>query len=528
MCTKRPGDFGRYLNNDIIYGNLVYLGTPSAQADDYENYGSSIFSFGGTNLIGASIGVAGNLILTSANPLLGPLANHGNGLLTYSLLPGSPAIGVGNVGATWSSPVDGRGSPRLLNGLVDLGAVERQPYVVTNLNDSGPGSLRAAVALDDDGSAISFAPNITSGTLNLTSGPINLTSNVSISGPSSGRLSIDANGSSRIFTVQPGVTATINSLTLADGKATQGGAIYNFGNLTVTGSTFVNDLAVDDTVNFGAGGAIYNATGASLLVTGSTFAHDSATGPIGPAGGVPNAYGGAIFNATGATLSASDDTFDAGTAQAGSFAVGRYGADGYLLYNGFNSAGAFNNVPAYATTSVSGASYYTWDLAGSDPRGLVNPNVPPARLISAIYGQTFTIDVNITDGNAHRVSLYLLDYDGNNTRAERIDVINPTTGAILDTRNVSSFSPGEYLSWTVSGHVQFKVTNTAAATTNALVSGLFFDAAPAGSSGPATFMRDRLQLAGKLARHAGSRQGRCDRKPGNRDYFELHIRAVAF
>jgi hypothetical protein len=503
---EAPSDLGRYLNNDIIYGNMVYPGTSPARADDYENYGNLTFSFGGTNLIGVASGIYPSMILTSANPQLGPLAAHGNGLLTYSLQPGSPAIGVGNVGATWSSPVDGRGSPRLLNGFVDLGAVERQPYVVTNLNDSGPGSLRTAVLLDDDGSPIIFAPSITSGVLNLTSGPINVASNLSITGPNTGRLVIDPNGTSRIFTVQPGVTATFASLTLADGKATQGGAIYNFGNVIVTGTTFLNDAAVDDTVNFGAGGAIYNAAGASLVVTGSTFAHDTATGPFGPAAGVPNAYGGAIFNSAGATLSASEDSFDANSAQAGSFAVGRYGADGYLLYNSFNSAGSFNSVPAYAATAVTGASYYTWSLVSSDIRGLVNPNVPSTRLVSSIYGQTFAIDLKIYDNKPHQVSLYLLDVDGNKSRAERIDVIDPTTGATLDSRSVSSFSSGEYLSWVISGHVQFKVTNLASAS-NALVSGLFFDAPPSGVTGLANYLGTDLVSQGNWPGTPGTAKG---------------------
>jgi hypothetical protein len=72
--------------------------------------------------------------------------------------------------------------------------------------------------------------------------------------------------------------------------------------------------------------------------------------------------------------------------------------------------------------------------------------------------------------------LYLLDWDKlNGGRSERVDVLdanNPTT--ILDMHTVSSFSGGEYLVWTISGHVLFRVTNLLGGNFNAVASGLFF------------------------------------------------------
>jgi hypothetical protein len=70
------------------------------------------------------------------------------------------------------------------------------------------------------------------------------------------------------------------------------------------------------------------------------------------------------------------------------------------------------------------------------------------------------------------VSLYALDADLSG-RAERIDVIDPTTGTVLDTRSISSFQNGEYLTWDIKGHVQFRVTSTAGP--NAVISGIFFE-----------------------------------------------------
>ena len=88
----------------------------------------------------------------------------------------------------------------------------------------------------------------------------------------------------------------------------------------------------------------------------------------------------------------------------------------------------------------------------------------------------FTLDVNLTDGGAHQVALYLLNWEAA-ARSERIDVLDAGTGTVLDTRTVSGFSGGQYLVWTLSGHVTLRVTNLGSP--NAVVSGIFFDALPA-------------------------------------------------
>jgi hypothetical protein len=59
---------------------------------------------------------------------------------------------------------------------------------VINTNDSGPGSLRQALAIANDGDTISFAVN---GTIGLTSGGLLINKNVTISGPGRDHLSID-------------------------------------------------------------------------------------------------------------------------------------------------------------------------------------------------------------------------------------------------------------------------------------------------------------------------------------------------
>jgi hypothetical protein len=72
------------------------------------------------------------------------------------------------------------------------------------------------------------------------------------------------------------------------------------------------------------------------------------------------------------------------------------------------------------------------------------------------------------------LTLYALDWDQRG-RVERIDVLDGNSGTTLDTRTISGFTSGVYLPWTVTGHVQFRITRLAGA--NAVISGSFFGAA---------------------------------------------------
>src|SRR5206468_1103737 len=72
-----------------------------------------------------------------------------------------------------------------------------------------------------------------------------------------------------------------------------------------------------------------------------------------------------------------------------------------------------SSLPTYAAVSFSGKGDYAWAPSTGDARALQKPGAPD-RLAACWYGlgPAFTIDVNLTDGQAHRVSLYLLDWDG--------------------------------------------------------------------------------------------------------------------
>jgi hypothetical protein len=69
--------------------------------------------------------------LIGGNPVLGILQNNGGPTQTMALLPGSPAIGAGNVGLIPSGiTTDQRGLPRTLHGKVDIGAFQSRGFSI--------------------------------------------------------------------------------------------------------------------------------------------------------------------------------------------------------------------------------------------------------------------------------------------------------------------------------------------------------------------------------------------------------------
>jgi hypothetical protein len=146
--------------------------------------------------------------------------------------------------------------------------------------------------------------------------------------------------------------------------------------------------------------------------------------------------------------------------------TGRYGADGYLI------AKDATNPPAYATVSMAGNALYTWAASTSTASALQLSSGSSARMASCYYASSFTVNVDLTDGNAHRIALYLLDWDST-ARSETIAILDAVSNAVLYTGTFSGFHKGEYASWNVQGNVLIRVTKTGGA--NGVVSGIFFD-----------------------------------------------------
>ena len=109
---------------------------------------------------------------------------------------------------------------------------------VTNTNDSGPGSLRQALTIANDGDTINFA---VTGTITLTSGGLPINKNITISGPGRDQLSVDGSQALLVFGVFPQKTAAMSGLTVRNGQIgiwnEQGTFAVN--NCTVTGNSAV-------------------------------------------------------------------------------------------------------------------------------------------------------------------------------------------------------------------------------------------------------------------------------------------------
>src|SRR5947209_3515131 len=152
---------------------------------------------------------------------------------------------------------------------------------VTNTNDSGPGSLRQALADSNDGGTITFA---VTGAISLTSGELVINKNITISGPGADLLAVSraANVAPfRIFHVMLGHIVIIEGLTISNGSVlnTFGGGIYNFESaLTVISCALAGNSALGQQ---GQGGGIFSNGGgaggaASLTITSSAFSGNAA------------------------------------------------------------------------------------------------------------------------------------------------------------------------------------------------------------------------------------------------------------
>jgi hypothetical protein len=166
--------------------------------------------------------------------------------------------------------------------------------VVTQLGDSGPGSLRAILATAEAGDTVVFAPELFSSgeaaTLSLSSGPLRLDRDLALEGPgdlpggNEALLTISGPGTFGILEIAPprpggSVEVSISGLGFSGGLARNGGAVLirKGARVSIQGCDFIANLA------FREGGALHNA--GELMVDECRFRANEA-----------GQNGGALFN----------------------------------------------------------------------------------------------------------------------------------------------------------------------------------------------------------------------------------------
>ena len=198
---------------------------------------------------------------------------------------------------------------------------------VTNLNDSGAGTLRDTIAASAANDTIIFTTN---GTITLTSGELLLGRSLTIAGPGAMNLTISGNNTYRVFEVASNVTVTISGLTITAGSntsSTGGGGVFNQGTLTINNcgilgnvsgpgggicnaaTVTINNCTIAGNISYSQGGGIWNGAFGTGGPTSTAIVNNSTV--IGNT--VSAGLGGGIYNLTGANLTVNNSTITENT-----------------------------------------------------------------------------------------------------------------------------------------------------------------------------------------------------------------------
>src|SRR5437868_2769925 len=140
---------------------------------------------------------------------------------------------------------------------------------ITSALDSGPGSLRATIAVAAAGDVIQFDPSL-NGQVILLANQINVPRGLTIDGPGADKITISGGNRTRILSATAPIT--LRGVTLKNGFGSGGALLVSRARATVIGCTFADNAAPN-----GTGGAIYNPN-SPLDLTSCTFSGNTAAG----------------------------------------------------------------------------------------------------------------------------------------------------------------------------------------------------------------------------------------------------------
>ena len=244
---------------------------------------------------------------------------------------------------------------------------------------------------------------------------------------------IDAKNLGRIFSIGEGFTVTLTNATLINGKATEGGAIYNDGSLTLS------DVKLSDNAADSYGGAVFN--NGELVVSDSVFdAND-----IVNRGSASVDYGGAaIYNWYDGTLTVSGSNFtnNIKNYKNGDNLVGAITTIGNATVSGsnfVNNAGRWGGAISTAGYLLAGDDVNTLTVSGStfkENGGLYGAGI-------FVAGSDFTVSDCVFDKNSAFGKGNMTPNNNNGAAIVVTDTGKDITGIITDsnfTNNKAHFS----------------------------------------------------------------------------------------
>lgn len=281
---------------------------------------------------------------------------------------------------------------------------------VSNTNDSGPGSLRQAIA--DAAPAESIV--VPAGIYTLTSGELLIANSLTITGSGPADTIIQAGDQSRVFhTTGPASDITIAGVTISDGEThpapgaqlAQGGGVYNNeATLTLAHDVIKDNIAEADGDRASGGGGtaegggVYSAGSGTLHLLDAEIVSNSASAVGNPGQGGGRADGGGAkilgaFTIVGTTFE--DNRADARAGQ---------GPSNANQSGGFSFGGGLEAEPSGAGSQISSSTLDANVADGSPgPGGADGLAVGGATFLESDNGPLAATDVTIT-GNIARAS----------------------------------------------------------------------------------------------------------------------------
>jgi len=203
--------------------------------------------------------------------------------------------------------------------------------------------LRDAIAAAAPGDTITFHLPVSS-TITLTYGTLQIDKDLTIDGPGSIYLTLDANNLYGVISIWSGVTTHLSGLKLTHGSVTDtsGGGIINNGGIVYLDDMNITYNAALSTNGYIPGGGIFN--GGTMTITNSTVTHNTA------------GHGAGIYSHTGTTLNMTNVSVDDNLATSS----GGYGGGIYLSSGagGHQSSMNLDNVMVRFNTADYGAGIY--------------------------------------------------------------------------------------------------------------------------------------------------------------------------